>query len=198
MQEIYHTMEDYLALPEEERVELIDGVYYDMAAPTTVHQALAGFIHKLLLDYVLEQRGPCMPLMSPVDVQLDRDDKTMVQPDVLIVCDRDKFQSGRVYGAPDYLVEILSPSTRKKDMQLKLYKYGHAGVREYWMVDPDQRRVLVYDLEKEQFPAIYSFSEQVPVLIWDGRCKVDFAMIYDRIRFLYDEQEEMEGKQEEG
>ena len=78
-----YTLEDYLALPEERRVELIDGVFYDMAAPTTVHQAIAGFLHKYLLDFVLEHEGPCMPFISPVDVQLDQDDRTVVQPDVL-------------------------------------------------------------------------------------------------------------------
>ena len=72
-----------------------------------------------------------MPFVSPVDVQLDEDDRTVVQPDVLIVCDRSKFQNGRVFGAPDFVVEVLSPSTSKKDSRLKLYKYGEAGVREY-------------------------------------------------------------------
>lgn len=105
-----YTYEDYLALPEERRVELIDGVFYDMAAPTTIHQAIGGYIHKKLLDFVLDNQGECMPFMSPVDVQLDEDDKTIVQPDVLIVCDRSKLQRGIVFGAPDFVLEVLSPS----------------------------------------------------------------------------------------
>lgn len=181
-----YTLEDYLALPEEQRVELIDGVFYDMAAPTTVHQAFGGFIHKKLLDYVLENQGPCMPFMSPVDVQLDEDDKTVVQPDVLVVCDRSKFQNGRVFGAPDFLIEVLSPSTRAKDMRLKMYKYGDAGVREYWIVDPKNKKVIVYDFENDGIPVVYSFEDSVPVLIWDGQCKIDFAEIYAKISFLYD------------
>ncbi len=181
-----YTLKDYLALPEDQRVELIDGVYYDMAAPTTVHQAIAGFLHKLFLDHVLAHGGPCMPFVSPVDVQLDEDDRTVVQPDVLIVCDRSKYRDGRVFGAPDFLVEILSPSTRKKDLQLKLYKYGNAGVREYWIVDPDRKVIIVYELEKIEIPAIYSFQDTVPVGIWNGECRIDFGKIYEKISFLYD------------
>lgn len=174
------------ALPDDLRVELIDGTFYEMLAPTTIHQAVGGFIHKILLDHVLTHGGPCMPFAAPVDVQLDEDDKTMVQPDVLIVCDRKRFQHGRVFGAPDFLVELLSPSTRKKDMQYKLHKYGHAGVREYWIVDPKKKNVIVYDLEHEDFPVIYGEKDTVPVRIWDGKCQVDFSQLFSFIGFLYD------------
>ena len=109
-----------------------------LAAPSSGHQAFGGYIFKILLDYVLTHKGSCVPLMSPIDVRLDEDDQTAVQQDVLIVCDRNKFQNGRVFGAPDFLVEVLSPSTRKKDMYLKLFKYMNAGVREYWIVDPEK------------------------------------------------------------
>lgn len=181
-----YTLKDYLALPDDQRVELIDGVFYDMAAPTTIHQAIGGAIYKFLLDHVWEHGGACMPLISPVDVQLDCDDKTVVQPDVMIVCDRSKFQNGRVFGAPDMLVEVLSPSTRKKDMQLKAYKYANAGVREYWMVDTKKKVIIVYDFEHEDIPTIYSFEDKVPVLIWDKKCEVDFALIYEKTGFLFE------------
>ncbi len=104
-----YTLKDYLELPEDKRVELIDGVFYDMAAPTTIHQSIAGYLHKKFLDHVLEHKGPCFPFISPVDVQLDCDDKTVIQPDVLVVCDRSKYRNGRVFGAPDLVVEVLSP-----------------------------------------------------------------------------------------
>ena len=106
-----YTLEDYLRLPDDQRVELIDGVFYDMAAPTTIHQSIAGFLHKKFLDFVMANKGPCFPFISPVDVQLDCDDKTVVQPDVLVVCDRTKYKNGRVFGAPDLVIEVLSPST---------------------------------------------------------------------------------------
>ena len=110
-----------------------------------------------------------------------------VEPDVLIVCDRKHFQHGRVFGAPDFLVEVLSVSTRKKDMQLKLYKYANAGVREYWIIDPKKKNVIVYDLEHSEFPVIYGENDTVPVGIWDGKCQVDFSRLFSFIAFLYDE-----------
>lgn len=181
-----YTLEDYLKLPDEQRVELIDGVFYDMAAPTTIHQGIAGFLHKKFLDFVMENKGPCFPFISPVDVQLDCDDKTVVQPDVLVVCDRSKYKNGRVFGAPDLVIEVLSPSTRRKDMQLKMYKYSEAGVREYWMVDPEKKVVVQYDLEHLEIPTIYNFQSEVPVLIWGGACKIDLSEMYETIGFLWE------------
>lgn len=180
-----YTLEDYYALPDERRVELIDGVIYDMGAPNVLHQIICTAIWRVLMEYIEKKKGSCLPLVSPVDVRLDCDDKTMVQPDVLIVCDRDKVTKGCVYGAPDFIVEIISPSTRKKDMYIKLAKYTEAGVREYWLVDPDKKKVLVYDLEHEECPAIYGFDSKVPIAIFDGECEVDFAEIYEYISFLY-------------
>ena len=187
MQNGEYTLDDYLSLPDDQRVELIDGRFYDMAAPHGAHQAIGGFIYKLLLDHVLAHGGQCMPFMSPIDVQLDRDDRTVVQPDVLILCDRSKFKRGRIFGAPEFLAEVLSPSTRRKDMQLKLYKYGNAGVKEYWLVDMEKEAVVVYDLEHDALPAIYGFNQKVPVLIWNGECEIDFALIWSHISFLLDD-----------
>lgn len=86
---------------------------------------------------------------------------------------------------PDFVVEILSPSTRKKDLYLKLHKYAAAGVREYWLVDPDKLKIMVYDLQ-EDTTTLYTFNDQVPVGIFDGGCRIDFARIYEKIRFLYE------------
>ena len=181
-----YTLEDYLRLPDDQRVELIDGVFYDMAAPTTIHQSIAGFLHKKFLDFVMANKGPCFPFISPVDVQLDCDDKTVVQPDVLVVCDRTKYQNGRVFGAPDLVIEVLSPSTRRKDMQLKMYKYAGAGVREYWMVDPEKKLVVQYDLEHLGIPAVYNFQSLIPVLIWDSACRIDLGEMDETIGFLWE------------
>ena len=185
-----YTLEDYYALPDDQRVELIDGVIYDMSSPLSVHQLLTGKIHFQLLQYVEKNGGSCMPMISPMDVQLDMDNRTMVEPDVLVVCDRSKVKRRCIYGAPDFVVEVLSESTKKKDMFLKLNKYQNAGVREYWMVDPKSKRVIVYELEKEEGPVIYGFDAKIPVGIYDGKCVIDFEEIYQSIEFLYHMEDE--------
>ena len=132
------TLEDYLALPAEQRVELIDGMFYDMAAPGYRHQSIAGEIYVQLKNFVRSRKGACLPFIAPADVQLDCDDKTIVQPDVFVVCDRKRLGETRLLGAPDMCIEVLSPSTRARDMRLKRDKYEAAGVREYWLVDPEK------------------------------------------------------------
>lgn len=183
-----YTLKDYEAIPDEYRVELIDGVIYDLNTPTTIHQQLAFEISIRLREHIRQNKGLCMVLPSPVSVQLDEDDRTMMQPDGVICCDRDKILRSHVYGAPDMVIEILSPSTRKKDMGLKLKKYITARVREYWMVDPDKKKVVVYDLEHNELPAIYGFEDQVPVNIFAGKCRIDFSEIYSYIEFLFEKE----------
>ncbi len=183
-----YTLKEYEAIPDEYRVELIDGVIYDLNTPTTIHQQLAFEISIRLREYIGQNKGLCMVLPSPVSVQLDEDDRTMLQPDVVVCCVRDKILRSHVYGAPDMVIEILSPSTRKKDMGLKLKKYITARVREYWMVDPDKKKVVVYDLEHNELPAIYGFEDQVPVNIFAGKCQIDFSEIYSYIEFLFEKE----------
>ena len=181
-----YTLEDYFALPDEQRVELIDGVFYDMANPTGIHQVLGGELYALFREYIRKNKGDCVPIMSPIDVQLDCDDRTMVQPDVLILCDRKKLvKKGGIYGAPDFIVEVLSPSTKKKDMVKKNQKYMDAGVKEYWMVDPDKKRVTVYLYEDPEVVHMYTFDDEVPVGIFNGECKINFAEIYEYMEFMY-------------
>ncbi|MCD7884869.1 MAG: Uma2 family endonuclease [Lachnospiraceae bacterium] len=181
-----YTLEDYLALPDDRRVELIDGVIYDMASPTLIHQAIGGKLYAIFESYIARKHGSCMSFNAPVDVQLDCDDKTIVQPDVLIICDPSKLRRDRIYGAPDLVVEILSPSTRRKDRSLKMTKYKRAGVREYWMIDPDYRRIYVHEFEKGEAYEIYDFNDTVPVGIYGGDCVIDFAQVYEEIKILYD------------
>ena len=183
-----YTLEDYYAIPDERRVELIDGVIYDMAAPTFAHQQIGFLIGWQLKNFVSKKNGTCIPSVAPIDVQLDCDDKTMVQPDVIVICDRDKAINRCVYGAPDFVVEVLSPSTSKKDSLIKLRKYKATGVWEYWMVDPDKKKVVVYDWGKSEVPTVYGFDAKVPVGIFSGECEIDFAEIYQEIAFLYEKE----------
>lgn len=170
-----YTLEDYFTLPDEQRVELIDGVIYDMASPTLLHQRLGGEIYRQVANYIMEKKGPCVPFIAPVDVQLDCNNKTMVQPDVGILCDWDKHKNGRIFGAPDFLVEVISPGTKRKDMTLKLYKYQNAGVREYWLIDLYRRVILTYFFEAEDYPVIYGFNDCIPIRIYEGALEVDMS-----------------------
>lgn len=172
-----YTIEDYYALPDEQRVELIDGCFYDMSAPTTLHQVIAGEIHRQISNFILEREGDCIPMISPVDVQLDCDEKTMVQPDVLIVCQRDKVINRCVYGAPDFVLEVISPSTRRKDYTKKLAKYIEAGVREYWILDPYQNKLLIYDFESNTYPQIMGLEGEVPVGIYHGELLIQMKYV---------------------
>ncbi len=174
-----HTVEEYLTLPDDLRVELIDGTFYEMFAPTYTHQELLMSIVIELRSFVKKNKGKCKVIAAPFDIQLDNDNKTMVQPDIVVICEKDRLNDKRGYGAPDMVVEILSPSTAKKDWQIKLGKYMAAGVREYWIVDPKKKIVVVfYNAEDySDVPEIYSFDSQVPVHIWDRKCKVDFSQI---------------------
>lgn len=181
-----YTLEDYYAIPDDIRVELIDGVIYNMAAPTITHQLFNGKIYHRLETFVSEKKGKCVPAVSPIDVQLDCDDKTMVQPDVIVICDRDKIINRCLYGAPDFVVEVLSPSSTKRDSAIKLRKYKEARVKEYWMVDPDKKKVVVYDWTRSEIPMVYGFDSKVPVGIFGGECEIDFAKIYKQIAFLYE------------
>ena len=181
------TIGDYYALPPDIRVELIDGVFYDMASPTTSHQKISTFLLVTLQSFIEANNGSCQTYAAPTDVQLDCDEKTMVQPDVFVLCDENKDEEKCIFGAPDLVIEILSPSTRYHDTMRKLYKYRNAGVREYWIVMPRELKIRVYFFEKSDSPIEYSFMDKIPVGIWDGRCKVDFSRIYEKIKKnLYD------------
>lgn len=177
-----YTLDDYYALPDDQRVELIDGYFYEMSSPTFGHQSIGGEIYRQIANYIMEHGGSCRPFIAPVDVQLGCDNKTMVQPDVGIVCDTSKIKRFGIYGAPDFVVEVISPSTKKKDYALKLSKYMEAGVREYWILDFALEKILVYFFESDIYPVIYGFDQLVPVNIYDGSLKIDFSNIAKWLR----------------
>ena len=178
-----YTVTDYFHFPQDRgRCELIDGAIYDMASPTAAHQSMSLRLAALFLHHVDENGGGCRIYTAPFDVVPDPADKhTVVQPDVMVICDPSKIRRGFCEGAPDLIVEILSPSTRRRDLFVKHGKYAAAGVREYWIVDIDAQTVVVYDFEHASLPAICGFSTPVPVGIWEGRCIVDFSDIFAKI-----------------
>ena len=176
------TVEDYYALPEDQWVELIDGYFYDMTAPRPVHQIISSSVFYTIYNFIKENKGSCIPLYSPVDVQLDCDNRTMVQPDVVIVCDEDKIRDKVIYGAPDFVMEILSPSTRRKDMFIKSEKYCNAGVKEYWMIDPKKKVLIVYDFSDEDVtPEIVPLKGEYPMKLYDGKLKINLDEVAEAI-----------------
>lgn len=172
-----YTIEDYFAMPDDIRVELIDGVIYDMAAPTFDHQEIAGEIYRQIANYIMDNNGECRAGISPIDVQLDCDDKTMVQPDVLILCNNEKILKGRVFGAPDFVLEVISPSTKRKDYFKKLAKYENAGVREYWILDPYKKQLLVFFFEGDIYAQLHDLTQSVPIHIYEGKLQIRFDHI---------------------
>ena len=181
-----YTLEDYLELPEDQRVEMIDGVIYDVGSPTSPHQLIGAEIYRQAANFIRGRKGSCVPFIAPTDVQLDCDNRTIVQPDVMIVCDRSKINRSRVFGAPDYVLEVLSPSTRNKDIFLKSYKYMKAGVKEYWMVDPMHKTITTYDLRVKDNAVMhmYTFEDKVPMMLYDGELVIDFKEIDEYISFI--------------
>ena len=176
----HYTLDDYYALPDERRVELIDGYIYDMASPTAVHQIILLQLG-IQLQPCTDAHEGCEVFIAPSDVRINRDNKTMVQPDVFVVCHVDYKEKRRTEGAPEFIIEILSPSNRFHDMFRKLNLYRFAGVKEYWIVDPANLKVIVYDLEHDMPPVTHELDGEIPVGISDGECVIDFADIRRRI-----------------
>ena len=165
-EEIY-TIEDIYTLPEGERAELIDGRIYYMAPPSTIHQRILNYISTEINLYIRNNNGAYEVFPAPFAVFLDKDDKNYVEPDISVVCDKGKLDDRGCFGAPDWIIEIVSPSSRSMDYFKKLFKYRSAGVREYWVVDSERQSVTVYNFEQDDM-AEYSFGEEIPVGLYQG------------------------------
>ena len=176
-----YTLEDYYALPDDIRAELIDGELIFLEAPSSIHQELIGELFFEIKLYIRTHNGPCKILPSPLDVQLDCDNRTMLQPDISVICHRDRIVKKGVYGAPDLCIEIVSPSSRKRDYEKKRMKYQNAGVREYWIVDPKTESVLCYFFEESNESHSYTFDDKIPVRIYDSNLVINFAKIKERL-----------------
>ena len=165
-EEIY-TIEDIYTLPDGERAELIDGKIYYMAPPNTNHQRLVHFFDREIGNYIQSHEGECEVFPAPFAVFLNKNDSNYVEPDISVICDKNKITDKGCNGAPDWIIEIVSSSSRKMDYYKKLFKYRTADVREYWVVDPDKKVVTVYDFEQDNMEE-YSFGMDIPVSIYEG------------------------------
>lgn len=155
------------ALPEGERAELIDGSLYNMAPPSTMHQQLAMFLSAAIHNYVNKHKGDCAVYPAPFAVFLNSDDTTYVEPDISIICDKNKLSDKGCNGAPDWIIEIVSPSSTRMDYFIKLFKYRSSGVREYWIVNPMKKTVQTYIFEGEEDSNQYSFEDTIKVHIYE-------------------------------
>ena len=174
-----YTYSDYLLWDDDKRRELIDGVPYLMSAPSRRHQKLLG---KLFIQFDNLLKGkPCEVYFSPFDVRLNADtlDNTVVQPDLLIVCDKAKLNDTGCKGAPDMVVEILSPSTSRHDRILKFKTYLKSGIREYWIINPDTGILDVNILSNGNYITHpYAAEDTVPVHILEG-CTINLPEVFE-------------------
>lgn len=173
-----YTVQDILDLPEGERAELLDGEIFFMSSPTTTHQAIVGWIYREICRYIGERNGKCKVFISPFAVFLKNDDKNYVEPDVCVICDREKLDNQGCHGAPDWIVEVVSSSSRRMDYYRKLSAYQEAGVREYWLVDSLKKTIVVYNLEQEEMPAVHPFGDLVKSGIYEDFA-IDFSKMTD-------------------
>lgn len=164
----FYTTDDIYSLPDGQRAELIDGKIYDMAPPSPLHQQLVMELSATLRNYIKEKDGNCKVYPAPFAVFIKEDDANYVEPDISIVCDLDKISHRGCEGAPDFIIEIVSPSSRKMDYTTKNALYADSSVREYWIVDPARERTTVYRYEEDAAPTIIPFNSNVKVKIFDN------------------------------
>ena len=171
----YYTIDDIYNLPDGQRAELIDGELYMMATPGTIHQRFVMEISFRIRDYIGRKKGACEVFPSPFAVFLNANNEIYLEPDISVVCDKNKITEKGCNGAPDWVIEIVSPSSRSMDYAKKLFKYRTAGVREYWIIDYGRSRITVYNFEQEEMTE-YVFSDKVNASIFED-LEIDFSEI---------------------
>lgn len=162
-------------MPDGERAELIDGTIYNMSPPNRLHQRISAELHTTINNYIKSKKGICEVYAAPFAVFLNKDDKNYVEPDISVICDQNKLNDSGCSGAPDWIIEIVSQSTKRRDYFTKLFKYRTAGVREYWIVDPIKNLITIYDYENEN-TELYTFADKVKVSIYED-LEIDFSKI---------------------
>lgn len=166
-QQLIYTIDDIYALPDGQRAELIDGRMYMMTPPNTSHQRISYSVARKISDYIDKKDGGCEVFLAPFAVFLNKDDRNYVEPDISVICDKNKIDEKGCNGAPDWIIEVTSPSNPQNDYGVKLFKYRTAGVREYWIVNPQKSSVMVYDLENDERSNQYSFTDDVVSCIYE-------------------------------
>lgn len=176
-----YTMDDIYNLPDGTRAELIDGRIYYQASPSRTHQVISKELVVKIDSFIKSNKGTCEVYPAPFDVFLHGNESECYIPDVSVICNPDIIKERGCFGAPDWIIEITSPSTISHDYLLKSVKYQAAGVYEYWIVNPQKQAITVYDFTDENFiPQLYSFSDKVKVNIYED-LYIDFREITEAI-----------------
>ncbi len=174
-QEKEYTIEDIYNLPEGVRAELIDGQIYNMAPPNRIHQKISFSLSRKIADYIDSKNGNCEVYLAPFAVFPNKDNSAYVEPDISVICDPDKLNDKGCNGAPDLIIEITSPSNSSHDYINKLALYKLAGVKEYWIINPQKQIITVYYFIEENFsPKTYNFTDKIKVNIYDD-LEIDFS-----------------------
>lgn len=176
---------DYLTWPDDERWEIIDGTPYMQAAPSPEHQLIAGELYRQIANYL--QGKHCKAYLAPFCVRLpsmgekqNEEIKNVVEPDITIICDKSKIDEKGCNGAPDMIIEVMSPSSIKRDRLIKFNKYEKAGIKEYWIVEPEGKIVSVFLLESNSRycrPEIYTDEDKITVSTFSGLV-VDLSLVF--------------------
>lgn len=162
-----YTVADYYKMDfSDKRTELINGSIINMSpSPSIIHQRLSGEISFAIKSYIKGNHGKCVVFEAPTDVMLYND--TIVIPDIFVTCNPENFDKQKYNGAPDWIIEIVSPSNSSHDYINKLYLYKESGVREYWIVDPMEEKVIVYRFSEEKVVHFYNFKDEITVGIYE-------------------------------
>ena len=171
-----YRVSDMEELPEETRAELINGHLFYLESPTLIHQEIISSVFLAFANHIRAKKKRCKVLMAPMDVQICRDDMHLFQPDLMVVCDPEKVSMKRIVGAPDFVLEVLSPASRRKDLIDKTVWYEKAGVRELWFIDPDRKKLQIYDWTKEhkyQLVQLMPLEGKKDVAISQGELMID-------------------------
>ena len=167
-----YTVSDLANLPTETRVELLDGHLFYMEAASIVHQLTAEYVSDRIKEYIRKKGGNCLTILSP-GVYREEDDKNFLIPDLALVCDRSKIRKKGIAGAPDFVLEVISPSTADRDRYLKLGKYMDMGVREYWIIDTEKKLLLAYDFSGAQLTWVQALSGRKELAVFDNDLEID-------------------------
>ena len=181
-----YTYADYLQLPQDARVELIDGIIYDISpAPSRVHQKIVSELTITIGSYLRQNKKPCEIYTAPFDVVLieeGHDEKqatNVVQPDISIICDKKKLTERGCVGAPEMVIEVVSENNPAHDYIRKLNLYTQFGVKEYWIVNPYEQNIFVYVYRPEtgySYPKVYTFNDKIKVSLFED-LMIDFSQI---------------------